>query len=98
LVPIPFTVADDQSDLVDVEVHYMLDAISGWKTATPAQVSVSTQGVATSPTGLSYQFVWDAYSDLGPVTKPAVIVRVRARDAAGVSVARVTGSFSVDNR
>ena len=98
LVPLPYTVADDQSDLVDVEVHYMLDAISGWKPATPAQTSAPTQGLATSPTGKSYSFLWDAYSDLGPVTKPAVIVRGRARDAAGVSVARVTGSFAVDNR
>lgn len=97
-VAIPCTIQDGQSDPVRLEVHYMVDASIGWVPARIHATSAPVTGVTTSPAGTPHTVVWDSLADLGPVHRPAVIVRVVARDAGGASVGRVTASFAVDNR
>lgn len=97
LVTIPYTVADPEADAVTIEVRYMLSALTGWQTCTAHLTSDPTANVATSVTGRSYTFVWDARADLGFVLTSAVIVQVRARDAV-LGPGRTTGSFRVDTR
>jgi IPT/TIG domain-containing protein len=98
-IVIPFTVADRESDVVEVQVRYMRSALHGWQVASPHSTSGSMQGLQTSASGQAYRFVWDARRDLGALRLTSMIVQVRARDASGVwSVARTTQSFGIDTR
>lgn len=99
LITIPFTVADREGDVVEVQVRYMRSALHGWQVATPHSSSGALQGIQASPGGQAFRFVWDARRDLGALRLTSMIVQVRARDASGVwSVARTTQSFGIDTR
>ncbi|MBL4846679.1 MAG: hypothetical protein JKY65_14245 [Planctomycetes bacterium] len=93
----PYTVSDGESDPVEIEAFYMLDAVSGYKRATIHVTSDPVLNVATDPNGQRYLLVWDSAADTGAVQNQPVVFQLRARDATGISFGRASGSFRVTN-
>lgn len=62
-VRIDYTVRDDGSRPIDVLFQYSVDGQS-WSNATEGDGDSGSTNLASSPTGSSYFFHWDAYQDL----------------------------------
>jgi hypothetical protein len=95
-VTIPYRVSDAEGDPVAIRARYMLDAVSGFQSATLHPTSDPVAGVAAGTSGQSYRFVWDSFADLGAGPRPNVIFQIVADDGQA-SVGRTTGNFQVNN-
>ncbi|MCR4316472.1 MAG: FG-GAP-like repeat-containing protein [Planctomycetes bacterium] len=95
-VTVSYTVTDNESDYVNVDVHYSKDAGANWSECTPTLASGGTQGLIPG-SSFVYTFVWDAKNDLGPKLQTGVLIRFTPADAYNSGTAFVSGSFAVDN-
>ena len=101
-VNIGYTLTDADSQSCDIVPEYSVDGGKTWKMATPGPGGDGTKGLASSPGGSSYTFVWSSNNDIlspsGSNNASSSNVEFRispyytAPGAAGT-----TGSFAVDN-
>ncbi|MCR9248295.1 MAG: hypothetical protein NXI31_24975 [bacterium] len=81
-VPVEFELVDPESDPIDVELWFSVDAGVTWRRGTVAadDVAVATTGLASSPTGTTHLLYWDAAVDLGARASTDYLVEVRPVD------------------
>ena len=63
-VNIGYVLTDADSETCNIVVKYSVDGGATWKTATPGPGGDGTKGLASSPSGSAYTFVWSSGNDL----------------------------------
>lgn len=96
-VSIAYTLADTDSDTVDIAVHYSLDGGTSWHPAAPGSGGDGTTGLSVSPGGQTHWFVWNSVADLPGSYNATVIVRIQPIDVNGVGTEDCTDAFAVVN-
>lgn len=94
VVPVAFLLAQEQSLSADVKVEYSVGG-GPFNPATPAPTSGGTQGLVTSPIGMSHTFAWDSARD-EPFVAGALTVRITP-SVGGVQGAAVTTTSALSN-
>ncbi|GIW70723.1 MAG: hypothetical protein KatS3mg102_0265 [Planctomycetota bacterium] len=96
-VALRYRLLDAESDPADLLVEYSLGG-GPFLGASAAADSDGTAGLGTSPMGVEYRFVWNAFFDTGAVDEQ-VVLRLTPREAAsGVSgTAVLTEPFTLRN-
>jgi hypothetical protein len=99
---IGYTLIDQDSNPCNIEVQYSVNG-GPWQAATEATGAPGddgSTGLASSPTGVPYMFVWDTATDLGNNTdNPSVQVRIIPEDSTELTFgeSEASGSFAVNN-
>ncbi|MCZ6689333.1 MAG: IPT/TIG domain-containing protein [Planctomycetota bacterium] len=98
-----YSLFDDESDLVDIDVLYYFDsgATFGGFATEAATGSDGVASLAADPAGVSHDFVWDSQADIGPITVANILLRITPRDnpdlSLGQGLAVTTPTFTVEN-
>lgn len=104
-VDMGYVISDRNSDTVDSQVEFSTDSGATWRAATESLDAIlngqsdGTTGLDSSPTGISYTFVWDSLADIGAGTLDTVQFQITASDTSSGSgpPAKTPDDFTVDN-
>src|SRR5207248_3170079 len=69
-IPIPYILVDGASSALDVDVTWVASGSTTSSPAARASGSEGTTGLASSPSGASHVFTWDADADLRNLVAP----------------------------
>jgi hypothetical protein len=64
-VDIGFTLTDDESSRLDVNLLFSIDRKKTWKPCDPSK-RVTLSQLASSPQGTRHSYSWDSFASLGP--------------------------------
>jgi hypothetical protein len=95
-VSIRYTLTDEESDNLRIEVYYSTDGISFTSASKGAGGSPVT-GLFSSPTGNNHEFIWDSRKDLVDKDEEAVHIRIIPYDL-DAGAGSQTRNFHVDNK
>jgi len=95
-VHINYSLSDPESDPCNILVEFSLDDGGTFKTATQGPDSDGLIGLTTSEEGQRHRFVWASMTDIGPIERADVLIRITPADMdAGAS--DISSHFAVDN-
>ena len=94
-VDIGYTLTDADSQSCDIVPEYSVDGGKTWKLATPVPGGDGTKGLASSPSGSSYTFVWSSGNDILNASSSNVEFRISPYYTAP-GAADTFGTFAVD--
>jgi hypothetical protein len=95
-VNIGYTLTDADSEACDLLVQYSMDGGATWKKATPGPGGNGTTGLASSPSGSSYTFVWSSGKDILNTQSSQLEISISPTYTAP-GAAGTTGTFTVNN-
>jgi CSLREA domain-containing protein len=81
-----------------VTAQYSTDGGASWHVATSGPGGSGTSGLAVTPSGNPYTFLWNSSADIGASLSSNVFFKITPTDAAGVGTAGATSTFAVDDR
>lgn len=95
-ITIDYSLLDDNWDTCSVTVEYSINGGTTYSSATRAGGDF-TIGLASSPTGESYTFVWGSVSDIGTSLQELLTIRITPHDGTLEGTPVETGIFTVNN-
>ncbi|MBN2359383.1 MAG: hypothetical protein JXR83_08005 [Deltaproteobacteria bacterium] len=94
-VSVGFGVSDKQSRLVNVAIQQGVGVSD--RPATAGSGSTELRGLATSPDGIDYVFVWDSVADIGYQPTESVFVGIAVSAGSVAGIGDQIGPLVVDN-
>ena len=89
---------DEWASSCSITAQYSTDGGASWHAATSGPGGSGTSGLAVTPSGNAYTYVWNSSADLGASLDSNVLFKITPTNPAGFGTSGATAGFAADDR